>query len=204
MINGEYIFDILLGNKKKTDYIYTLAEAHAIDLIAKTIAKCEIQIFAQNKKTQKIEETKDDTYWRLNLQPNHNENGTMFLYKLATKLLTNQSSLIVINKDINNSKLLYVADDFKCSDTILYGKIFSNVIISDNEGNSLQLHKNYSLENSIYYSLKNSNLTTAKENFKTNSAKILNTISKNFLKANTPKWRLKFPRKSTNNDRYKN
>lgn len=193
IINGESIFDILLGNKKKTDYIYTLAEAHAIDLIAKTIAKCEIQVFAQNKKTQKIEETKDDTYWRLNLQPNYNENGTMFLYKLVTKLLTNQSSLIVINKDIDNSKLLYVADDFNCSDTILYGKIFSNVVISDNEGNSLQLHKNYSLEDSIYYSLKNSNLTSAKESFKTNSAKILNTISKNFLKANTPKWRLKFP-----------
>lgn len=193
MINGEYIFDILLGKKNKSDYIYTLAEAHAIDLIAKTIAKCEIQIFAQNRNTQKIEETKDDTYWRLNLQPNYNENGTMFLYKLVTKLLTNQSALIVINKDISNSKLLYVADDFNCNDTILYGKIFSNVTVSDNEGNSLKLHKNYSLEDSIYYSLKNSNLTTAKESFKTNSAKILNTISKNFLKVNTPKWRLKFP-----------
>lgn len=193
MKNGEYIFDILLGNKKKNDYIYTLAEAHAIDLIAKTIAKCEIQIFAQNRKTQKIEETKDDTYWRLNLQPNYNENGTMFLYKLVTKLLTNQSALIVINKDINNSKLLYVADDFTCSDSILYGKIFSNIVISDSEGNSLPLHKKYSIEDSIYYSLKNNNLTSAKESFKTNSAKILNTISKNFLKANTPKWRLKFP-----------
>lgn len=193
MKNGEYIFDILLKNSKKADYIYALAEAHAIDLIAKTIAKCEIQIFTQNKKTKKVEETKDDTYWRLNLQPNYNENGTMFIYKLVTRLLTNQSSLIIINKDINNSKLLYVADDFNCSDTILYGKIFSNVIVSDNEGNSLQLRKNYSLEDSIYYSLKNSNLTTAKESFKTNSVKILNTISKNFLKTNTPKWKLKFP-----------
>ena len=103
MKNGEYIFDILFGSKKKTDYIYTLAEAHAIDLIAKTISKCELQVFEQNKESKKIEEIKNDTYWRLNLQPNYNENGTMFLYKLATKLLTEQKALIIINKDFNNS-----------------------------------------------------------------------------------------------------
>lgn len=191
--SGEYIFDIFFGTKNKTNYIYTLAEAHAIDLIAKTIAKCEIQVFEKNSKTGKIEETKDDTYWRLNLQPNYNENGTMFLYKLATKLLTNQSALIVINKNIGNSKLLYVADDFKCSDSILYGKIFSNVTISDSEGNSLQLHKNYSIEDSIYYSLKNTKLSTASEQFNTNINKILKAIQNSFIRANTNKWRLKNP-----------
>lgn len=193
MKNGEYILDILLGKNKKTDYIYTLAEAHAIDLIAKTIAKCELQVFTQNREDKKIKETKDDTYWRLNLQPNYNENGTMFMYKLATKLLTEKSALVIINRDFNNSKLLYIADDFNPSTSILYGKIFSDVIISDNNGNSLSLKQKYSSENSIYYSLKNSNLTVAKDSFKSNSAKLLNTIIKSFLKANTPKWRLKFP-----------
>lgn len=192
MKNGEYIFDILFGNNKKTDYIYTLAEAHAIDLIAKTIAKCEIQVFTQSKE-KKIKETRNDTYWRLNLQPNYNENGTMFLYKLVTKLLIEQKALIIINKDFNNSKLLYIADDFNPSSSILYGKIFSDVVISDNEGNTIPLFKKYSSEDSIYYSLKNSNLISAKEEFKSNSAKILKTISKNFMQSNTAKWRLKQP-----------
>lgn len=203
-INGEYIFDILLGKNKNTDYIYTLAEAHAIDLIATTIAKCEIQVFTKNKETKKIEATKDDTYWRLNLQPNYNENGTMFLYKLVTKLLTNQSALIIINRDIRNSKLLYVADDFTPSSSILYGKIFTDVTISDDDGNSITLNKKYDFENSIYYSLKNSNLQTAKESFKSNSAKMLNAISKSFLKATVPKWRLKTPGRTTNNVRCRN
>lgn len=193
MKSGEYIFDILFGSNKKTDYIYTLAEAHAIDLIAKTISKCELQVFEQNKESKKIEESKNDTYWRLNLQPNYNENGTMFLYKLATKLLTEQKALIIINKDFNNSKLLYIADDFNASSSILYGKIFSDVVISDNDGNTIPLLKKYNSEDSIYYSLKNSNLVTAKESFKSNSAKLLKTISKNFIQSNTPKWRLKQP-----------
>ena len=54
--NGEYvnIFDILLGSGNFENYIYTLAEAHAIDLIAKTISKCEIQTFELiDKKIQK-------------------------------------------------------------------------------------------------------------------------------------------------------
>lgn len=193
MKSGEYIFDILFNSKNKENYIYTLAEAHAIDLIAKTISKCEIQVFEQNSKTKKVEKTKNDTYWRLNIQPNFNENGTMFLYKLVTKLLINKTALVVINRDLTNSKLLYVADDFIPSNSILYGKTFSDVVISDNDGNSIPMIKKYTSEDSIYYSLKNSNLTTAKDTYKSNSAKILNSIEKSFLKANAPKWRLKMP-----------
>lgn len=191
MKNGEYIFEVLFGGNKKSEYIYTLAEAHAIDLIAKTIAKCEIQVF--EKKEEKIEEVKNDTYWRLNIQPNFNENGTTFLYELVTKLLTDKKALVIINRGMDKSKLLYVADDFKSSETILYGKSFSDIVLKDDEGNIINLNKTYGPEDSIYYSLKNSKLITAKNNFKTNSSKILNIISKNFIKSNTAKWRLKNP-----------
>ena len=76
---GEYIFNIINGQKNNKDYIYAIAEAHAIDLIAKTIAKCEIQVFSKHKETKKIEKIKDEIYWALNIQPNYYENGTSFL-----------------------------------------------------------------------------------------------------------------------------
>ncbi len=79
------------------------------------------------------------------------------------------------------------------SDSILYGKTFSNITISDDEGNIIPMIKTYNIENSIYYSIKNDKLTTASNNFSKNTAKILSTASKSFIKANTPKWRLKFP-----------
>ena len=100
MKNGEYIFDILFGKNKNSDYIYTLAEAHAIDLIARTISKCEIQVFAKDKETKKIEEKRNEVYWTLNLQPNYHENGTRFIYKLVTKLLTEKSALVLINQNL--------------------------------------------------------------------------------------------------------
>lgn len=189
---GEYvsILDVLFGEDDFQNYIYTLAEAHAIDLIAKTIAKCEIQTF--ELKDKKIQETKQDLYWTLNLQPNLNENGTIFIYKLVTKLLTSKTALVIINRT-SKTNLLYIADEYQATNDILHGKVFSNIQISDNEGNTLKLNKTYNSNNSIYYSLKNTKLETASENFKTNISKILKAIQKSFIRSNIAKWRLKNP-----------
>ena len=189
---GEFVslIDVIFGSSDAKHYIYTLAEAHAIDLIAKTISKCEIQTF--EKKDGKIKENKGDLYWTLNLQPNYNEYGTKFIYKLVTKLLINKKALIVIN-ETPKSNLLYVADDFVANNKILDGKTFSNVTISDDEDNSITLTKTYNIDNSIYFSIKNNELTTASELFKNNTSKILKSAQSSFEKANTSKWRLKFP-----------
>ena len=189
---GEFvsIVDVLSGKGDFQNYIYTLAEAHAIDLIAKTIAKCEIQTF--ELKNKQIQETKQDLYWELNLQPNHNENGTMFIYKLVTRLLIDETALVLINKT-QKANLLYIADTYDSTNDILRGKSFSNVEISDNEGNSLKLNKTYNSSNSIYYSLRNKKLATASKNFKTNTSKMLKATQNAFIKANTSKWKLGYP-----------
>lgn len=190
--NGEYvsIFDVIFGKGDMENYIYTLAEAHAIDLIARTIAKCEIQTFEM--KDNKIQESKGDLYWTLNIQPNYIETGSKFIYKLVTKLLAEKAALILINKT-TKTNLLYVADSYNCNNKILTGKTFYNITIEDDEGNSINLNKIYTSENTIYYSLKNSELKTASESFKKNTAKLLKASQKSFIKANTSKWRLKTP-----------
>ena len=186
------IIDVLFGNSDTTNYIYTLAEAHAIDLIAKTIAKSEIQTFELSEKNKKIEKSKGDLYWTLNIQPNFNETGTKFLYKLAVKLLTDGKALVLINKK-NKMNLLYVADEYESSNDILYGKTFSNIVVSDDEGNTLPLNKTYNQNNTIYYSLKNTRLESASEGFENNSIKLLKAIQNSFINANIDKWRLKIP-----------
>lgn len=189
---GEFIslIDVVLKSEDTDNYIYTLAEAHAIDLIARTIAKCELQTF--EVKDKKIQETKGELYWTLNIQPNYNENGTSFLYKLTTKLLSEGSALVLINK-LQKSNLLYIADSYNASDKVLKEKTFTNVNVSDSEGNSMTLSKTYSSEDTIYYSLKNQKIATASSNFKNNMAKILKATQKSYIKSNTATWRLKFP-----------
>lgn len=190
--DGEYvnIIDVLFGKDNITNYIYTLAEAHAIDLIAKTIAKCEIQTF--EIENNKIQEKKGDNYWTLNLQPNFNENGTRFIYKLVTRLLIDKTALVVINER-TNKKILYVADKYEASNDILKGKTFKNIQVSDDEGNILLLNKDYKPDNYIYYSIKNTQLQTASDSFKTNMGKVLKAAQTSFVRSNTGKWRLKKP-----------
>lgn len=190
--DGEYvnIFDIILGNKDFQNYIYTIAEAHAIDLIAKTISKCEIQTFESVNKT--IVSNKGHLYWTLNLQPNLNETGTAFVYKWITKLLTDGTALVIINKTAKRN-LLYVADEYKATNDILYGKKFNDITLLDDEGNTIKLDKTYNSNNTIYLSLKNKNLNIASESFKTNTQKILKAAQKSFINGNTSKWRLKNP-----------
>ena len=190
--NGEYvgIFDVLFGKGNMENYVYTLAEAHAIDLIARTIAKCEIQTF--ELKEQKIQENKGDLYWTLNVQPNYNETGTKFIYKLVTKLLMEKTALVLINKT-PTTNLLYVADSYNASNKILTEKTFSNITIEDDEGNSIPIRKTYSSSSTIYYSLRNSKLKTASENFKANMTKLLKASQNSFIKLNIPKWKLKIP-----------
>lgn len=190
--SGEYIsiFDVFFGTGNIENYVYTLAEAHAIDLIARTIAKCEIQTF--ELKDGKIQENKDDLYWLLNIQPNYNETGTKFIYKLVTKLLTEKTALVLINKTLTTN-LLYVADSYTTNNKILKEKTFSSITIEDDEGNSIPVRKTYNLSNTIYYSLKNSQLKTASENFKVNMTKLLKASQNSFIKLNIPKWKLKMP-----------
>lgn len=190
--NGEYvsIFDVIFGKSNLENYIYTLAEAHAIDIIARTIAKCEIQTFEM--KNNKIQENRGELYWTLNIQPNYIETGTKFIYKLLTKLLIDGTALILINQ-LPNKNLLYVAETYNSNNKILTGKTFSNITVGDDEGNSINLNKIYDSNNTIYYSLKNSGLKTASENFKINTAKLLKASQKSFIKSNTTKWKLKSP-----------
>ncbi len=184
------IFDVLFGSGNVENYIYTLAEAHAIDLIAKIISKCEIQTFC--KVNDKIQENRGELYWTLNVRPNYIETGTRFIYKLVTKLLTEKTALVLINQKLNEN-LLYVADSYIANNKILEGKTFSNITIQDDEGNTININKIYNQKNTIYYSLKNTNLAVASENFKTNTAKLLKASQKSFIRANTTKWRLKAP-----------
>lgn len=191
---GEYIdiFDVLLNKDNDKDFLYTIAEAKAINLIAKTIAKTELLIYAKNPETKKIEETVDNMYWTLNIQPNYNENGTEFLYKLALKLLVKKEALVIVN-EIRDTKLLYIADSFDVSEDILKGKKFDNIILQDSKSNTISIKKSYNQNNAIYLKNQNTNMEIGKESFKKNMSKFTKVIVNQYIKSNSQKWRLKRP-----------
>lgn len=97
-----------------------LAMWNAIDLIAKSISKCEFKEFQAGK------EKKGPEWYRWNIEPNKNQNSTEFLRKLIFMLYYRGDCLVVGEGD-----QLLVADSFVREPYVLYEDIFSQVTIDD-------------------------------------------------------------------------
>lgn len=86
-----------------TEYkIRELAFLTCVDMVAAAIGKCEFKTFKQG------EEVREREYYRLNVEPNRNENSSEFWHKVIYKLFTQNECLIV---QLETGDLV-VADDF--------------------------------------------------------------------------------------------
>ena len=95
-----------------------LATACAINMIANTIAKCEIRTFIKGKPEKKEE------YYLWNYEPNQNENSSDMIQKFITNLCYDNEALI-----IEYNGRLYVADTFTRKKYTFCEDVFSNIVI---------------------------------------------------------------------------
>ena len=182
-----YVETLLLAKKRQL-FVKRHAIEHAIDMIAKTIAKSEIQVYrkSQDGKIKKFEN--DQEYYKLNIQPNPNEEATSFFYKVIKKYLDDQEALIVC---LDNS--LYLADSFLSTNSILLPKIYYNVQISDSNNNTLILKKNFTSEDVIYLNLKCSRIKETLDDYYNDLGELINVARNHYTMTNLHKFRLKNP-----------
>ena len=190
----EHWVDVIKKVFDNENYIEAICKAHAIDIISRTIASTELQVHRYNSKNKRIEEKKDEVYYRLNVKPNPNENGTNLKNKLVKKLLTQGKALIIFTKKRNLSvDYMYLADTYDSNNEILKGKTFTNVNIKDEEGNSKELKDDFSVDKGqcIYFVYENKYLNTSLVKYSNVAKKILKISENAYKSANVNKWRLK-------------
>lgn len=133
------MFDFLFQNKKgeyenlldviSTDldkiHLADLAQEKAMSMISKAVAKSEI-VLLNNQHGERL----DEAYYRLNVQPNDNQTGTDFWYQASMQMLHEGDALIVRIGNEADAKY-YIAKTFNASQTVMYGKTYSNVQIWD-------------------------------------------------------------------------
>lgn len=183
----ENYIETLFMAKQKQLQIKRHAIEHAIDLIAKTISKSEIQIY--RKKNGKI--SRDDNskeYYTLNVQPNPNKEATSFFYEVIKKYLDDGEALIV---ELDGS--LYLADTFQVSTSVLLPKVYYNVQVSDDHGNSIFLSKIFTSENVIYLNLKSSKIKETLDSYYEELGNLIGIASSHYKLNNLYKFRLKVP-----------
>lgn len=186
--------DLFLGKKVKELYVKDLMIEHAVDLISKTISKCEIKIFRHDKKENKVKETVDDIYYRLNVRVNPNEEASSFFYRVISTLLKKQEALIITSKAENEkTDYLYLADDWNESKDIMKPKIYSQVALSDLKGNTLTLDKIFNADDVIHLTLGNSKIKQLLDDFYRDFGEMLGIASKYYKLSNVKKWKFKVP-----------
>ncbi len=190
------MIDVIKKEFTTENYIEAICVAHAIDLISRTIAATELQVYRYDNKKQKTEEKKDNVYYRLNIKPNVNENGTNLKNKLVKTLITEGKALIVFEKKRNLSvDYMFLAKSYDSSNNVIDGKVFKNVCIEDEEGNTHTFKREFKIDKGecLYFTYKNEKIKSSLEKFKNVSEKLLETTDKAYKTANVNKWRLKNP-----------
>lgn len=187
--NFDLFFDWIIGVKTQQLHIKKLAIEHAIDMIARTVSKCEIKYYKYNSKKKKVIENKNsDTYYKLNIKPNKNETATSFFYMVCCSLLRNNKALLVIEKE-----LLYFSYDWNEDDSIMKEKEYTSIKLKNTHGDTMDLRKTLKENNVINLKLGNSKIKEVIDNYFVEYSKLLSVSSENYKNHNINKWRLKFP-----------
>ncbi|MFR0961354.1 MAG: phage portal protein [Dorea sp.] len=160
--------------------IAKLAVEKAETMIAKAIAKSDILIQTQSEHKRKYE-------YRLNVQPNDNENGTYFWTKVVKKLLREGEVVIVRIGD-----KYYRVQSFQESDNVMTGRLYSNITI-EAAGKQYSLLKTFLSGDVIHLRYDNSKIRVLLNSVLSQYETTANSVNAMMQIANTPKFKLKVP-----------
>ncbi len=123
-------------------YIREMAFWSAVNLVANAVSKCEFKTYLNGK------EVKGREYYLWNVEPNKNQNSSVFLHKLIAKLYRDNECLVIEQ----NGQLL-VADSFIRKPYALYDDVFSQVQIED-----FTFDRSFAQSEVLYYKLNEENV----------------------------------------------
>lgn len=160
--------------------IAKLAVEKAETMIAKAIAKSDILIQTQSENKRKYE-------YRLNVQPNDNENGTYFWTKVVKKLLREGEAVI-----IRIGEKYYRVQSFQESDNVMTGRLYSNITVEAAE-KQYSLLKTFLSGDVIHLRYDNSKIRVLLNSVLSQYEITANSVNAMMQIANTPKFKLKVP-----------
>ena len=152
-----------------------MAQEKAAGMIAKAIAKSEIVL------TQGEKRRKDEVYYRLNIRPNDNETGTDFWFNVARELVATGDCVVV--RMVNGK--YYRANSYQMDDYVLFGKTYSNIVITDGY-NEVALRYGVSSDDILHFRYGTAKMRKFTDNVLNNLNDALNAVHSLETISNTP------------------
>ncbi|RGH67683.1 phage portal protein [Ruminococcus sp. AM33-14] len=186
------MFDFLFQDRNKE--IQSLAEIIAVDMeklnlsklaiekaimmIAKAIAKSDILIQTESKEKRKKE-------YRLNVQPNDNECGTVFWTEVVKQLLTEQEALI-----IPLSGKYYRATSWSHTKEVMMKRVYKDVMLSCGDEN-LTIFSTFQSDEVIHLRYDNARIRLYLQNVVGQFDKTMDSINAMMQLSSQPRFKLK-------------
>lgn len=186
------MFDFLFQDRNKE--IQSLAEIIAVDMeklnlsklaiekaimmIAKAIAKSDILIQTESKEKHKKE-------YRLNVQPNDNECGTVFWTEVVKQLLTEQEALI-----IPLSGKYYRATSWSHTNEVMLKRVYKDVMLSCG-GENLTILSTFQSDEVIHLRYDNARIRLYLQNVVGQFDKTMDSINAMMQLSSQPRFKLK-------------
>lgn len=186
------MFDFLFQDRNKE--IQSLAEIIAVDMeklnlsklaiekaimmIAKAIAKSDILIQTESKEKRKKE-------YRLNVQPNDNECGTVFWTEVVKQLLTEQEALI-----IPLSGKYYRATSWSHTNEVMMKRVYKDVMLSCGDEN-LTIFSTFQSDEVIHLRYENARIRLYLQNVVGQFDKTMDSINAMMQLSSQPRFKLK-------------
>jgi len=120
-----------------------LAFRSAVNLMAKSISKCEYKTLEGGKEVRK------DEWYLWNVEPNRNQNSSVFLTKLITRLYERNECLVIETRDGH----LLVADNYQVKTYALFDYLFTGVTVDD-----LTFPQPFAMKDVLYFRLHNDDI----------------------------------------------
>ena len=186
------MFDFLFQDRNKE--IQSLAEIIAIDMeklnlsklaiekaimmIAKAIAKSDILIQTESKEKNKKE-------YRLNVQPNDHECGTVFWTEVVKQLLTEQEALII---PLNGK--YYRATSWSNTNEVMAKRVYKDVMLSCG-GENLMIFSTFQSDEVIHLRYDNARIRLYLQNVVGQFDKTMDSINAMMQLSSQPRFKLK-------------
>ena len=167
-------FTTVVGTFDEKTCFLDLAIHIAVSLIANTLSKCEIKVFDDGK------EVKNEMYYKLNISPNANQNGSQFMNAIIEKYFYDGEALV-----IENNKNFYVCDSFATEIEVFKPNKFTSLVVEK----TLTGLERYSTD-CFHFKLDNKNIKKIVEFVYVEYGKLISASIQNYKRKNGKKYKL--------------
>ena len=171
------LLDVIMIDAAKLN-LSKLAIEKAVSMIAKAVAKSDILIQTDSAEKRKWE-------YRLNVQPNDHECGTVFWKEVVRHLLTEQEAVII---PLNGK--FYCASAWQESDSVLIERLYTNITLNC-AGKQYSLYKTFLSSQVIHLRYDNAKIRLLLQNVIAQYDKTLDAINSMIRISSQPKFKLK-------------